>query len=114
MNFFLTNNIAESINHNLNSKFKNKYPSFNEWEKTILEECEKYFSKNTIMKRNDYTTKILIFIVKKLELNKNIDNLDLFKYDYIKKINRLIVPEHDSLSISPLSEILGLKDDFVI
>jgi len=61
--FFLINNIVESINHNLNSKFKNKYPSFNEWEKTILEECEKYFSKNIIMKRNDYTTKILIFIL---------------------------------------------------
>jgi len=50
-------------------------------------------------------------LLKKLELNKNIDNLDLFKYDYIKKINRLFAPEHDSLSISPLSEILGLKDD---
>ena len=50
-------------------------------------------------------------MVKKLELNKNIDNLDLFKYDYIKKINRLIVPEHDSLSKSPLKAILGLNDD---
>ena len=42
---FFTNNIAKSINKNLNSQFKNKYPLFEEWKNSILNVADNFFEK---------------------------------------------------------------------
>jgi hypothetical protein len=61
---FFTNNISEAINHNFNSKFKNRYPSFQDWKKTIINELERYLIKNDTVERKEYVTKIIIYIFK--------------------------------------------------
>ena len=106
--FFLTNNISESINHILNSYFIKKYPTFNEWRNAILTEIEKNSSsKGYEIRRKDYITKILLYIFNSAKKN---EEFDIFKIDKIKKINSIILPEHDSITISPLSELLNIDD----
>ena len=60
---FLTNNISESINHNLNQNFKYKYPTFNEWKNTIIKIADSFYNKNKSIERKDYVTKIIIFFL---------------------------------------------------
>ena len=52
--FFLTNSKGESINHILNSYFRKKYPTFNEWRNTIAEEGEKVGTNICEIDRKDY------------------------------------------------------------
>ena len=106
---FLTNNVSESINHILNRNFKYKYPTFMDWKNSIIQCSERLYKKDIQLQRNDYNTKIIIYFLKLLERNKK--DIKLLKYDEIQKINSIILPEHDSLSISPLSEILNIKND---
>ena len=76
---FFTNNISEAINHNFNSKFKNRYPSFQDWKKTIINELERYLIKNDTVERKDYVTKIIIYIFK-------YTNLRIIDYQLLKKM----------------------------
>ena len=103
---FFTNNISESINHLLNSNFKYKYPTFSEWKKTILTVVDNYYSKEGPIQRKDYITKIMIYLCKYVLKDKK--DIKLFKYQHIKKINSIILPHSDSLTISSLSELLNL------
>lgn len=105
---FLTNNISESINHILNKNFKYRYPTFNDWKNTIIDVSNSFFNKNNPIQRKDFVTKIIIYFFKYIQHNKK--EIKLIKYEEIKKINSIIIPEHDSLSISPLSELLNIND----
>lgn len=107
--FFLTNNVSESINHILNSYFKTKYPTFNEWRNAIVEEIEKVSIKAHEVDRKDYITKILLYLFKLFNTSKKI--FKIFKLDEINKINSLIIPEHDSITITSLSQLLNLNFD---
>ena len=92
----------------MNSYFIKKYPTFNEWRNAILTEIEKNSSsKGYEIRRKDYITKILLYIFNSAKKN---EEFDIFKIDKIKKINSFILPEHDSITISTLSELLNIDD----
>ena len=100
---FLTNNVSESINHILNSYFKTKYPTYNQWRNAIVEESEKVSIKAHEVDRKDYITKILLYLFKLFKISKK--KFKIFKIDEIKKINSFIIPEHDSITMSSLSNL---------
>lgn len=92
----------------MNSYFIKKYPTFNEWRNASLTEIEKNTSaKGYEIRRNDHITKILLYIFNSAKKN---EEFDIVKIDKIKKINSIILPEHDSITISPLSELLNIDD----
>ena len=85
-----------------------KYPTFNEWRTAIVEEIEKNSSfKGYEIKRNDYITKILLYTFNSAKHNTE---FEIYKIDKINKINSIIIPQHDSLTISPLRELLNLNE----
>ena len=103
---FLSNNISESINHILNSFFKNNYPSFSDWSNSILQTLELFENKKDEIKRNNYTSEMLIFYIN--NLNKKDNNIRLLDKIELKKLEQIHENNINNLSDNSISRLLNL------